>query len=150
MQTAGCIVLYVLGYLVKDDAVLLHYRDYATFFAQHYALPGGKVEENETPSQALARELEEELGIKVVGDAPLVHVMYFQGITKPCVVFVYQVDAWSGEPYNKESHKHSQLAWYSLSRLPSPIIPRHQKILTNIQQKVWYSEDALPTYMPIR
>lgn len=145
MQTAGCIVLYVLGYLVKDDAVLLHYRDNVTFFAHHYTLPGGKVEEHETPTQALARELEEELGIKVTGDTPLVHVMYFQGTTKPCVVLVYRVDAWSGEPYNKESHKHSQLAWYPLKRLPSPVIPRHQQIIASIQNNAWYCEHALPT-----
>ena len=46
---------------VNDDHILLvRVRD-----NRHWYLPGGKVEAHETPEQALARELEEELCIRV-------------------------------------------------------------------------------------
>jgi 8-oxo-dGTP diphosphatase len=37
---------------------------------QAYMQPGGKIEPHESPVQALAREIEEELGIRVAPDAP--------------------------------------------------------------------------------
>jgi len=42
---------------------------------RHSPLPGGKLDEGETPEGALVRELYEELGIQVVGFLLLVYLL---------------------------------------------------------------------------
>jgi len=41
-----------------------------------WEFPGGKVEDGESVQVALARELEEELAISVLGAEPLIHVQH--------------------------------------------------------------------------
>jgi mutator protein MutT len=46
--------------------VLLQLRDEnVTLYPNHWTLPGGKVEEGETPEQAICREVEEEIGMRL-------------------------------------------------------------------------------------
>lgn len=54
----------VAGIIVKDGKILAVERGHGKFKGS-WEFPGGKVEEGETPEQALARELKEELDIEV-------------------------------------------------------------------------------------
>ena len=53
----------VAGLLVRDGLVLICQRRPDQPMALQWEFPGGKIEQGESPEQALARELQEELGI---------------------------------------------------------------------------------------
>jgi 8-oxo-dGTP diphosphatase len=52
--------------IVRDGEVLIGQRRADQPMALQWEFPGGKIEPGESPEQALARELDEELGIKAV------------------------------------------------------------------------------------
>lgn len=57
-------LLVVAGVIVRDGRILVSQRPARSHQALLWEFPGGKVEEGETPEQALERELFEELGVK--------------------------------------------------------------------------------------
>ena len=62
------IVDVVAAIIVHDNKILATQRGYGEFEGG-WEFPGGKIEDGETPQQALVREIDEELGVKiVVGD----------------------------------------------------------------------------------
>ncbi len=73
-------------------------------FAQALEFPGGKVNQGETPEQALKRELEEEIGIHVLSAFPYEHFR-FEYPTKVIEFFFYLVEEWVGEPFGREGQE---------------------------------------------
>ena len=70
MLSAGNMVLVVAAALVDDSGrVLVQRRPAGKPMAGLWEFPGGKVEPGELPEAALARELQEELGISVEAGA---------------------------------------------------------------------------------
>src|SRR5205823_1606986 len=62
-------VIVAAGIVIENGRVLLTQRKAGAHLAGMWEFPGGKVEAGEDPRAALARELEEELGIAVaIGD----------------------------------------------------------------------------------
>lgn len=51
--------------IMEDDRVLVARRSPHKHMGGYWEFPGGKIEDGETPQQALSRELLEELGIKL-------------------------------------------------------------------------------------
>lgn len=65
------VVDVAVGVLIReDDKVLLSSRPAGKPYAGYWEFPGGKLEEGETVHAALARELDEELGIKLADSFP--------------------------------------------------------------------------------
>ncbi|KAL1514545.1 hypothetical protein AB1Y20_003642 [Prymnesium parvum] len=107
-------VLVVAAALVRAPAneprrVLLAQRPAGKEMGLLWEFPGGKVEEGETPEQALVRELKEELAIDVDPStlAPLTFAShsYTSGTRKPfhLLMPLYAcVDGWTGEPVGAE------------------------------------------------
>lgn len=73
-------------------------------FAQSLEFPGGKVESTESPEEALARELEEEIGIQILSAFPYEHFQ-FEYSTKIIEFFFYLVEEWVGEPFGREGQE---------------------------------------------
>lgn len=84
-----------------------------------WEFPGGKVEADETVPQALARELEEELGIRPSAARPLIQVRHDYP-DKQVLLDVWEVSAFSGEPHGAEGQP---LAWVSPRQLDDYAFP---------------------------
>lgn len=86
------------GVLIKDRQVLAvrSRKD-----KEHFLIPGGKIEKEETHLEALKRELKEELGIEV-DEQGVEHIGSFSGLldTRPGEITVeaFMVNEWQGEP----------------------------------------------------
>jgi len=89
--------------------VLLQQRAPGRAMAGLWEFPGGKVEEGELPERALARELEEELGINVEPDS-LVPACFASAPVGAChmILLLYICRAWRGEPHPLDA---SALKW---------------------------------------
>ncbi|MCB2263084.1 MAG: Nudix family hydrolase [Candidatus Thiosymbion ectosymbiont of Robbea hypermnestra] len=72
-----------------------------------WEFPGGKLEPGETPVAALARELNEELGIRVLSSRPLIRVRHDYG-DRRILLDVRRVVSHEGEP---QGHEGQPLAW---------------------------------------
>lgn len=95
----------VAALLRREGKVLICRRTPRQAHPLKWEFPGGKVEPGETPSQALARELEEELGIgHARGDE--IDRYQFEYPTKPPIELIFfRVDVFEGEPRNLVFHE---------------------------------------------
>ena len=97
-----------VGVLIDSNScVLLTRRPRGTHLAGYWEFPGGKLEAGESVQIALARELEEELGIRIIETVPLMTVSHDYG-EKQVLLDVQQVKDWNGEPHGAEGQP---LAW---------------------------------------
>jgi 8-oxo-dGTP diphosphatase len=115
----------VVAGVLRDETgrVLLAQRLPGKHLAGQWEFPGGKRESHESPAQALARELDEELGIEVREARPWLSLTHHYSELSVRLRF-YAVDDWRGEPSGREGQP---LHWASpddLSSLPMPAADR--------------------------
>ncbi|MDH1443678.1 Nudix family hydrolase [Pseudomonas sp. GD03721] len=96
-----------------DGRILLARRPEDKHQGGLWEFPGGKVEEGETVHAALARELQEELGICPQAARPLIQIRHDYP-DKQVLLDVWEVSAFSGEPHGAEGQP---LAWASERQL---------------------------------
>ncbi len=104
-----------------DGRILLAQRPPGKSMAGLWEFPGGKVEANETPETAIAREMREELGIVVCEPctAPITFVSHTYE-TFHLVMLLYRCRKWDGIPEPREGQ---QLTWkfaHEMRSLPMP------------------------------
>lgn len=111
------------------DAILLARRPSNKHQGDKWEFPGGKVEAGEGVERALARELEEELGIliEVSAIAPFIEVRH-RYPDKNILLDVWRVNDFSGEPHGREGQV---VRWFSLAALADLEFPAaNEPILT--------------------
>lgn len=104
----------VAAIIERDGQVLVGQRKASGHHALKWEFPGGKVEMNETPQAALARELEEELAVEArIEDEIARYEFQYQGRSRILLIF-YRVREISGEPKNLDF---AQLKWVARDEL---------------------------------
>lgn len=114
MSAALPLIEVACGVLVNPQGqVLMAQRPAGKIAAGYWEFPGGKIEAGEAPLAALARELEEELGIRLDDAEPLIDFVHVYR-DRRVRLRTYRVPRYSGEPRSCEAQG---LAWRPLERL---------------------------------
>jgi len=127
--------------MVKDEKLLLSRRINSGFADELLSLPAGHIEAGESIKSAMIREAFEETGAIInPEDLEFVHVVYHH--SDPLYVdFYWLCTKWTGEIFNKEPNKCSDLSFYSLSELPGEeIAPNVLSALEIMSQGDVFSE----------
>jgi 8-oxo-dGTP diphosphatase len=123
-----------------DGRVLMASRPAGKAYAGWWEFPGGKVEPGETPRQALERELQEELGIRVTEAWPWLNRSFVYPHAHVMLRF-FRVTGWQGEPRALEGQT---LAWTPV-QAPEvhPILPANGPILKGLKLPLEYAISAV-------
>ncbi len=134
----ACAVYLVL---TQDNKVLLLRRCGSGYHDGDYSLPAGHLESGETLMQALMRESEEEVDVKLDPNKTiLAHVMHRSELDPPYMDFFFVSEGWKGTPEIKEPDKCDDMQWTPLDKLPENIIPYIRSAITQIYENNAYSE----------
>jgi 8-oxo-dGTP diphosphatase len=112
---AKSVRLVSAAFILRGDTILICQRRRGQPMELKWEFPGGKIEPGETPEQALARELEEELGIRAEIGAHVVGIRhtYRHGGAVDLQFFV--VHTFQGE---LENRVFNDFRWVPLKSLP--------------------------------
>ena len=108
--------LVVAGLLVREGLVLICQRRPDQPMPLQWEFPGGKIEQGESPEQALARELQEELGIRAKIGSRVTHIRHNYRHGGAVDLQFFSVPSFEGELENKIFH---QFKWVKLEDLPN-------------------------------
>jgi 8-oxo-dGTP diphosphatase len=124
--SAAIVPVAVAVLIARDGRFLLAQRPEGRAYAGFWEFPGGKVEAGESPLGALARELEEELGIHVGRAYPWLTRLFTYPHATVRLHF-FRVTDWEGEPVPREGQR---FAWVRAEAPEvSPILPANGPVL---------------------
>lgn len=120
--------------IIRNSAndIFLTQRAADVHMANMWEFPGGKLEENETPEQALVRELQEETGI-----TPTTYRLFekqtHQFSDRLVELWFFLVEQWEGEPCGKEGQPARWVNQQALdaAEFPAANAPVIEKLLQN-------------------
>jgi len=125
----------VAAAIVRDGKVLLARRHADAHQGGLWEFPGGKVEAGEDATVALARELDEELGICAEVFTPLISIPYDYP-DKSILLDVWRVDRFTGNPHGCEGQP---LEWLAINALQQRDFPRaNLPVITALQLPPYY------------
>jgi 8-oxo-dGTP diphosphatase len=115
--------------IIEDHKLLLLYRSNEG----HWEVPGGKVEEDENPTEAAVREAEEEIGVSVSLEKPF-YTGEFQHNNQMFLWNGYLAEIESGEP-SVQMDKFERLEWFEGSELDEiELAPNLEMILPALRR----------------
>ena len=109
-------LLVAAGIIYRDGKVLLGQRRPLDRHPLKWEFPGGKVEQGETPQQALVRELREELSIEAEAGCELARYEHDYPNGSRVHLLFFAVLSFSGEPH---ALVFEQIRWVNVEDLPT-------------------------------
>jgi 8-oxo-dGTP diphosphatase len=107
-------VQVVAGIIERQGRLLICRRKREQSHPLQWEFPGGKVEPGETPEQALARELEEELGILGAVGREITRYQHTYPGRDTILLIFFRVTQFGGEPRNVIFH---EMRWEPRAKL---------------------------------
>ncbi len=105
----------VVAVMERDGLVLICQRKPGGRHPLKWEFPGGKVEPGETNEAALARELQEELGVSAEVGPEITRYEYAYPGRPPVLLIFHRVRGWRGQPLNLAF---AEIRWERPGRLP--------------------------------
>jgi 8-oxo-dGTP diphosphatase len=102
--------------IVRGEEVLCCQRTEYQALPLKWEFPGGKIEPGETAAQALARELDEELGIHAEIGAEIAQLQHHYQNGNSVELHFFLVERYEGEMQN---HIFREVRWVNRSQLPT-------------------------------
>jgi len=97
-----------------------------------WEFPGGKIRQDETPNQALARELAEELGIEVTASSAFMSLRHEYDDRVVTIEF-FIVSEWKSDPVGREGQ---ELRWVPTDLLNAEeLLPADVPVVAALQQR---------------
>ena len=121
-----------------DGLLLMAQRPPGRGWSGWWEFPGGKLEAHETVAQALSRELQEEIGLKIED----VHLWREQLVDYPHALVrlnFCKVTRWQGELEMREGQ---QFAWQSLPVQVVPVLPGTVPVLAWLAEETGFVGDT--------
>lgn len=124
-------IIHVAAGIIRNEfqQIYLTQRLEGQDFSQSLEFPGGKVDQGESPEQALKRELEEEIGIHLI-HAELYERFQFEYPNKIIFFHFYLVSQWIGEPFGREGQEGFWLAQAELDESQFP--PANSRLIQRL------------------
>ncbi len=134
------LIISVYLILIRNNKVLLLRRRNTGYEDGKYGLPSGHLEDNESITNALKREVKEEIGIDInIDDLRLAHAMHRRE-KDIRVDFFFTCKKYKGTPSNTEPEKCDDLNWFPVDKLPTNTVSYVRKAILSSLNKVIYSE----------
>lgn len=125
-RIAGARIKVAVGILINDNReVLVALRPAHNPHGGLWEFPGGKFELNETPFDALKRELDEEIGIEALTASPLICIEHDYGSVS-VELDTWRVETWNGTPYGRENQ---EIRWVNHEVLSQLIFPEGNRMI---------------------
>lgn len=123
-------VIVAAAVVIREGRVLLTRRTEGQHLAGMWELPGGKLEEGESPEEALVRECREECGIEVdVGE--ILDVTHHRYPDKTVLLLFYRCALRSGQVRHLQVADHAWVAPPDLDDFPLP--PADDRVVSRIK-----------------
>ncbi|WP_340619500.1 8-oxo-dGTP diphosphatase MutT [Xenorhabdus siamensis] len=125
--------LHIAAGIIKNsnDEIFITQRRADSHMGGFWEFPGGKLEQGETPEQALIRELKEEVGITVT-HCELLETITHEFSDRNITLYFYLVDQWKNEPFGKEGQPYR---WISQAELIADEFPPANRSIVNLLTK---------------
>lgn len=130
-------VTVAAGILIEHGKVLLSRRKQGTHLEGLWEFPGGKVEAGEDPRVALARELEEELGIATsIGEIVDVTFHRYEDADKAVLLLFFEATRTAASPEPRAVDV-AEVAWFESSALdPESFPPADVAVLAKVRARL--------------
>lgn len=133
------------SYLVlrKEGKILFARRCNTGYQDGNYQVPAGHIDAGELPTEALVREVKEEIGITIApADVRFVHTMFRPKMdtTGDRVDYFFEVTRWTGEVTNCEPEKCDDMLWVDPVDMPATTTPHVRVAIECIEKGQPFSE----------
>ena len=120
-RMAKILLVAACALIDRDGRILIAQRPEGKSMAGLWEFPGGKLEEGETPEEALVRELKEELDVETV-ESCLAPIAFASHTYEDCHLLMplFVCRKWQGTPVPKEGQT---LAWAKANELGNYEMP---------------------------